>query len=368
MFSFFREKPETNLVFRIGSASVGAGLVRFEQDKPPHLIEAIREPIAHDDIVDSKRLQAAMLSAFQVVGERAIKKARLDGLPAIGSIFLSFSSPWVATTTKIITIKGPQPFTLTRGHIDRIISADEEAFQKGASRGLFVIERRVLGVKPYDEKTRAAEISLLTSAIPTDLYREMIRISSRFRESREIKTFSLALAAFSIIASEHPEMPDFIFIDVGGEVSEAAIVRGGIITETASFPVGRHSIIRSIRKALGATAEETASLIRLYEEGDMDRATAAHLKPALDRSAHEWRTGFDAALAPISSWKALPLRLYAAIENDLAALFRRLLKSDELPLETTIIDAARLRHFVSSENRAIDDVCMAIASAFAGMI
>ncbi|HZT35406.1 MAG TPA: hypothetical protein VFA15_05775, partial [Nitrososphaera sp.] len=124
MFSIFRPRTELGIVFHIGTASVGAGLVRFDQGKLPNVIYSFREHLPFRDHVTPDRFLADMVKALGNVNDRIAR----DGLSHLkftefGSLALGkkvsrvmyvFSSPWAVTQTKVISIKEDNPFTLTK--------------------------------------------------------------------------------------------------------------------------------------------------------------------------------------------------------------------------------------------------------------
>ncbi len=383
--SLFSPKPELGIVYHIGTASVGAGLVSFEQGKTPLVMKSLREHMPYRESVDAEKFLADMIDALKALNARLAK----EGASRVKHVFYIFSSPWAVAETKIVSLKEAQPFTLTRSQVDKIVAAHEKMFEAemagtGSANSLKAIERRVIDIKlngyqvadPYGKKANPADISFFTSLIPRTLFDKVIDISARTYHPRDTRAFSFSLASFSVIRDVFHEESDFIFLDIGGEISDLTIVQNGLILETASFPLGRHFLIRKIKKAFGASTEEAASLAGLYEEGKADEATAEKLRPILDQAAEEWTTGFHTVLAKAGGRISLPTKLFVVINQDFMHYFMRTLESERVsefgvaaaPLFVTLLSHDNLKPAVEFAPQADKDPFIALTTAFAGRV
>ncbi|HVU06220.1 MAG TPA: hypothetical protein VHE10_00250 [Candidatus Paceibacterota bacterium] len=401
MFSLFRPHAELGIVFHIGTASVGAGLVRFEHGKTPHVVYTLREPIPYRGDVDPERFMNEMLDALKLVNERLSKEGlahlkftELGGLASarrIRHVVYVFSSPWTVTETKVVTLRESEPFALTKEQVDKVVATHEKMFEtemvgdnENALKGLKVIEHKVIDIRlngyqvsdPYGKKAHSADISFLTSLIPASLYQKVNEVSVKAYHPKDTKAFSFALSSFSVIRDAFHEESDFMFLDIGGEISDVTIVQNGLISETASFPLGRHFIIRRIRKALGGSAAEATSLVRLVEEGRADKSVEGKLRPIMETAGDEWMKGFRDVLEKASSGASLPTKIFVVINNDLVQFFMRALRSEkvsefgigEAPFFVTLVNHDKLKPLVTFGKRADKDPFMAIIAAFAGRV
>ncbi|HEU5114737.1 MAG TPA: hypothetical protein VFT82_03150 [Candidatus Paceibacterota bacterium] len=397
MFSLFGKKAELGIVYHIGTASVGAGLVRFHAGNLPHVVYSLREPIPYQENVDPERFLASMIEALKVINARLAKdglahlKFTEFGTLAVKRVFYVFSSPWAVTETKVATIKEKESFTFTRDRVDRIIEAEEKAFEKemaggdeSALKGLRAIERHVIDIRlngyevadPYGKKARFADVTFLTSLVPEALLEKISDISVKTYHPRDTRSYSFVLASFSVIRDVFHEEKDFIFLDIGSEISDVTVVKNGLIASTASFPLGRHFIVRKVKKALGATAAEAASLIRAYEADAADKATAEKLKPILDAAAEEWAGGFRTVVSKAGGAISLPTKIFVVVSTDIVELFMRALRSEKVtelgafdaPLSAILVHPGKLKGAVAFGKHAEPDPLVAIAAAFAGRV
>jgi hypothetical protein len=396
MFSLFSPRAELGIVFHIGTSSVGAGLVRLKRGEAPHVVYTLREAIPYQEKVEPEKFFADMIEALKRVNARLAKEglAHLKftefGKLRIKHVFYVFGSPWSVTQTKVVSMTDPAGFVVTKEAVDKIVDTHEKMFEAETAGGkdfsdrLRVIEKRVVQIKlngyevsePYGKKAAQADISLFISLIPKAVLDKVIDVSARTYHPKDTKVFSFPLASFSVIRDVFHSESDFIFLDIGGELSDISVVKGGLILETASFPLGRHFLIRNVKKALGCSGEEAASLIRLYEDGAIEKSAEEALKPVITRAAEEWLGALNTILSKVSTRMTLPSNLFVVINNDLVQFFMRTLRDEkvsefgfaETPFSVTLVNHDKLRSAVEFGKNADKDPFIAMIAAFAGRV
>lgn len=396
MFSLFGPKSELGIVFHIGSSSVGAGLVRLHHGKVAHVIYSLREDIPYRDTVNPERFLNDMIETLKKINTR-LSKEGLSHLKftEFGSlkpqrIFYMFTSPWAATQTKVATVNKAEGFVLTKELVDSVVAEQERIFETETlgradlQDKLQAIEKRVIQIKlngyevhePYGKSATRTDISLFISLIPKAVVDKVFDVSMSTYHPKNTEIFSFPLASFSTIREVFHDEKDFIFIDVGGELSDISVVRDGLILETASFPLGRHFVVRKVAKAFGTTSENAVSLVKMYYENHAEAAVAEKLKPVLDQAAQEWSTAFHKTLTDISLAVALPTHLFAIINNNFVPFFMKVLKDErvtefgvnESPLSVVLVNHDKLRSVVEFGKNAEKDPFIAVLAGFAGRV
>jgi hypothetical protein len=75
MFSLFSStKTDLGIIFDIGTSSVGAALVKFDQGKAPHIVFTVREMMTFQENVDPIKLFGFMLDALVRANTRISKE------------------------------------------------------------------------------------------------------------------------------------------------------------------------------------------------------------------------------------------------------------------------------------------------------
>ena len=390
--SFFSSKSELAIVFHIGSSSVAAGLVRLQHGKIAHVIYTIREEIAYRDTVDAERFLNDMILALKRVNARLAKEGIVHlKFTEFGSllpqrIYYVFSSPWAVTQTKVASIIKPDGFIMTKELIDNVVREQEQIFetemlgQADLADKLQTIEKRVIQIKlngyevenPHGKKATRADISLFMSLIPKAVVDKVFDVSMSTYHPKNTEMSSFPLASFSTLREVFHSQKDFIFIDVGGELSDISIIRDGVIIETASFPLGRHFLVRKVAKAFAMSPEATISLIRMYYERHAETSVDVKLKPVMEQASVEWSTALHTTLSGVSLKVALPTHLFTIINNDFVDFFMTSLTAEkvtefgmrETPLSVTLINHDTLRSVVEFGKNAHKDPFIAVLASF----
>ena len=396
MFSFFGPKSELGIVFHIGSSSVGAGLIRLKKGDVPHVIYSLREDIPYRENVEADKFLSEMIEALKRVNSRMAKdglshlKFTEFGSLKIKRVFYVFASPWSVTQTKIASIRKPEPFVLTKEMVNAVIDEQEKIFEKETLGKeelidkLQAIEKRVIQVKlngyevsdPYGREATTADISLFVSIIPKAVVSKVFDVSMTTYHPKDTSVFSFPLASFSTLRDVFHTENDFIFLDVGGELSDISIIKDGLILETASFPLGRNFLLRKLAKTLSKSSEEAASLIKLYHEGGAETSLEEKLKPIMLEASEEWLGALGSVLSKMSVRSSLPTNMFAVINNDFVPFFMKALRSErvsefsmvDVPLTVTLVNYDKLKAAVLFGKHADKDPFIAILAAFAGRV
>jgi hypothetical protein len=384
--SFFAPESELGLVYHIGTASVGAGLVKFCKGKVPRVLSTLREHMPYRENVSVEVFQSDMIAALVALNARLVKEAHTVH---VKHVFYIFSTPWAMAETKIIILKEEKPFTLSKSQVDRIVATHEKMFEtemagEGKPDSLKAIERRVIDIKlngyqladPYGKLAKTADISFFTSIVPRTIFDKVIDISHRTYHPRDTRSFSFSLASFSVIRDVFHEESDFIFLNIGGELSDITIVQNGLILETASFPLGRHFIIRKIQSAFKASLSEAVSLANLFEEGKAEQSIKEKLQPIMDQAADEWTAALHSVLGRAGGRISLPTRLFVVVNNDFTSYFMRTLESERVsefgvtdaPLTVTLVNHENLKPAVEFADGSSKDPFVTMCAAFAGRV
>ncbi len=394
--SLFSPKSELALIFHIGSSSVSAGLVRLKKGSVPQILYTLLEPIPYREEVHAEKFLASMVEALKQVNTRIKKEAAPHvkftdvGHMKVKRIYYSFSSPWVATQTKTVTIKEPEDFVVTEERVNRVIDAHEKMFESETLGGretidtLHVIEKRVIQItlngyeveEPYGKKAREAEISFFTSLIPKSVLDKVFDVSRVTYHPKDTSVFSFPLVSYSVIRDVFHNHKEYICLDVGGELTEISLVKNGLLLETASFPVGAHSVVRKVKKAFATTPEEAGSLLTTYSLGHMDKATENILKPIIDTATQAWIDALRTALETISHKTSLPGEVFLVMSGHSVSFFMKALGKEHVsefgffdrPLSVVLVDHDNIKERVSCGKGAEKNSFIALLAAFVGTV
>ncbi len=322
------------LIFDIGSTSVGAAIVLCGGDEPPFVVHAERHWLPPMQEVSMERLAGLLETAIDAVSKDMLsvgaKRLAAAGysarLPHIIHCFLT--APWYAPHTDTVRLSSEKPFTVTRDMFSRAVARERAALEETLARasGLTVVEHQVISLSANGYETEnpfgkdASELLFLTY---TALAEEQVlsRFRSRIRRAfhaDEIAMHSFLLAFFSSVRDIPDGEHDFLLVDVSGEVTEVSVVKGGRLSESVSFPLGRNFLARALAAGCGISCREALSLLAVHFSGRGNEDFTKRFLPAVSRVEKEWMGGFEECLSHVAGEAFLPHTTFVAADREIA--------------------------------------------------
>jgi len=369
----FRGKTNETLflVVDIGSASVGAALALSRRDDVPKVIYDTRAFMPFSEELTLRRYRSDMLKALRA----ALDDLRKNGLPhlkftSLGSLspryaYCSLSSPWYVSQTRMVTRREQIPVRVTRAYIEKIVNEEkkhflaEEAHKRFPKSDPYVFEESAMRITlegypvARPEGKRARDVSV-TSVFSAAARRTLARVAEEIHSFGGVETLLASFPVTSLRAvravSGKEGALSALLLDVGGEVTDVSLVRGGIIASNASFPVGYRTIVRGLAHDLKTSIAEARSLLRAEHEGAVSHMHKGRVGKAIGKREEEWVRGFSSALTRIASSFSVPRSVFFATDPEIAPLVRSLVAKEEFaqfsmaeePFDAVAVNAAFL--------------------------
>lgn len=339
--SFFgkKEKKELVLVFDIGSSSIGGAFVELTENGAPKVVYAIREPIRLEEVLNVDRFRVYAMHTLHKV----VKKMCDSNLGAPKRIFCVLASPWYASQTRIINYEKNTLFTFTQKLADSLIASEIKIFEeehgigKGGENTVRAIELRNMKTilngyattNPINQKALNLKMTVFVSMGEESVLSEIEEAIWRHFPYIEIKFSSFLIASFSLARDMFINNNSFLLINIGGEVTDIAIVKEDVLKESATFPIGSHFMTRGISESLVCSIEEAKSSIMLYEAGHMLQNKESVFQESLKRLRTEWLAKFQSTLATLSSDISIPATVFITVDPSLAKFFSETIRTEQ---------------------------------------
>ncbi len=375
VFSFFTKDEQEEslaLLIDVGSASVGAALVRIGASQAPHILSTNREVIPFQETLSSERFLLAMNHAL----ERVLKttQAGLKGHGSPKHIFCTLSSPWFILKSRNIHVARTENFKVTEEVLSKFLDDDIELLKEELKDTLpvkdtVIIEKKIIQMKlngyeiknPYGQTTTEMEMTATISLSSKKAIDSIKRKVGQFFHTESLHFGSFPIVAFNTIRDIFPEEKNFIFIDVTGEATDVSLASNDIVTGTVSFPRGKNFFIREVSSHFWTIHEEASTLFSMYLNGTLDGKRRTTVESIVLRSRTEWTTRFEKALTVLAKNGVIPRTVFFTSDNDVSRLFTGLIngaKSDYLmsnSFEARQLDELLVAKFVSFESEVLRD-------------
>lgn len=378
-----KKKEELMLVFNIGSSSVGASLFATQDSGIPRMIFSVVEPLPLVEKIDVERFLATALKALDVVACQ-VECARL-GAPS--RVFCVLSSPWFMSQTRTIKYKKNSPFVFTEKLADELIAAEIKIFgdeylskyPEGDSavrpielKNLKTVLNGYEVLDPLEQKAKELEMHIFVSVSGEKMLKNIESTIGKYFHFNEIKFSSFAMVSFAVVRDIYPKQPDFLLVDIGGEITDIFMIKKDVLRESISFPLGRNFLTRGISESLGCTLSEAHSLFALYKDGHAEAGVAKKLEAIIVKLKKDWLNKFQESLANLSKDISIPSVIYFLVDKDMILFFSEIIKSEqfsqytltESKFEVTFMGSPLLHEFAKFEEKVIREPFLIMDSIY----
>lgn len=369
LFSSRKSSSKIVAIFHIGSGHVSGSIVRTTgAGDAPVLLVTREQAIALDMDMSYAKFLAHMEKAL---GHVASQLAH-SGMPAPTEVHCFLGAPWYTSVSRKVTLEKKAPFAFTKALADELVAKEITKTTTEIIRtypfhedSLTIIEQTVLGTtlngyvqhEPYGKKTLSASISLFLSFTPASVMQVLQRGVAKGYPHATIRCHSFMVAGGMVSRALFTTMPDFVCLDVGRELCDISIVKGGTIVATASFPLGFRFILSRIMSSQRCDHDTALRLFQLANDGMLDDATAAGVTKTLSLATIDWQRALSETLLASTESFSVPETVVLTADTQFMAFFKKAIESDDFhfaqlskkKLGVVPLDRSALLPYVKSE-------------------
>ena len=337
-FSFLssKESGERVLVIHIGSGTVVGAFVALSSGRATLLSStSVDIAIAPDAAsADLERETGKSLTEM-------LARVRMLGLGAPHRIMVYLGSPWYASQVRVARMSRETAFIASKSLLSDMISRELKAFEEeelkasfAAGSPLRAIESKTVQVKlngypttaPLGLSARELELSIFVSVAPERVLAAIETVIEReFKQKISFGTF--LSASFAVTRDFFPHLDDYLLIDVGGEITDVALVREGTLVRSCSFPRGRNFLLRKLSTGINRTIPE--SICTLYREDKVEESIKTACTDILKEAKDQWLDSFQKALFSGASELSVPDTVLLSVGSDIAPWFIETIRREE---------------------------------------
>ena len=348
-------KSSTSIIAYIGNGVVKGGLVYHEKGKNPIVLSARKRDLKYYDERDRDHLETLILAEFETL----LKEIKTEDFPKLhnkkcgkpDNALIILSSPWYLSETNTIKMQESKLFLVTEDLMNKATSNIVKA-HKGERDNITVLEQNFLSVivngyniaNPIGKKVKDLDVNVFTSYAKAESIKKIEDIVSSNFHVHNIHIHSQSLVAFSAINDLYTDLKDYTVIDITSVLTEVSIVKENILRDTASFPLGRYSLIQSVLKTMNSISTDsipsdlisvpssldaTESLVELYLSNKLDAELGQKVGSAIKTAEKDWLNSFSSVLRQITLGGALPKNVFLFAKHDIAEIFKQFIENEE---------------------------------------
>ncbi len=343
LFSSSSDSKGAHLVLDIGSGHAGAALIRYVSVKGkrvPEILASTSRPIALEENTTFKTFLAGAMKSLS----RSLAELQKTHPQAIRSVHCFFSSPWYAAEIRNVVLEKKTPFTVTKRILDELYTKEVRMFTeetlgryKEAGETARLIEQKITAVylngysvaNAVGKRAKSIEMNIYLAVSPELVLAAVEETVAKVFHSRKIQFHSFTLAAYTVARDTLITVPDFLLVDVGGEVTDFLLVKKGVVSGIASFPYGRTFLYRSIAAKYASSLQDAQTMLSLYVAGTLEESKRLALERLFTETESEWLRAFQKALQLAEKEPGMAPTIVLSGSADTMPFFENILKSED---------------------------------------
>lgn len=377
-----KNKQEIVAVIDIGSGRVGGALVAISGNEKPKILFTTQKTIAADHDLDIGKFAGAMQKSLQY----AVADLTGAKLGKVNRIVCFLSSPWYVSQTRDIRYSKNTPFVFNQKLLDELVTKEIKLFegdhlQKYTGRGEpRIIESKITQIllhgyktdDPFGKKVKEIDISAYISISPAPIIDLIERELFRAFHLSKVHFATFLFSSYAVARDLFPDKEDFILIDVGSELTDIAIVKSDMLTESLSFPRGENFLLRKIAEGLGKSVTESSSLLNMCLDDKLGSPDQEKVSKHLQSAKRDWLSMFQKTLGEMASDLLVPENIFLITDKPLASCFIEAINKEEFSqyalsekkFEITALNEPLLHNFCTFEAKAARDRFLILESIF----
>jgi hypothetical protein len=367
-------KRSSLVLIDIDSASVGGALAHIGIDGTPTIYYTAREITETKEHENSSE---AMLRTLEEVAKDLVAKGgpilrKETGSGHVDRILVSVGAPWQKTTVRIEAISETKPFIFTQALLAEIIRKGSEVPEGFTKSGESVIATLLNGYetpRPFGKKVTRADMIVLSSLVDKEVAQEVEKVLRKTYHTHALTLTAFASVAYEVFRDIYPHEKDFLVLEVSGEATDVAFVKGGLLVDVATITHGVNDLIRGASEANDASAETVPDP---YTVNLINSSRNARFSTQIVEAEKTWLANIEGVLQEAAVRHALPRTLFLLTDSDSREYLKRLLDNPSMrslwltdePLRVIAVVPGHFAQFVRVRSDAMGDVALMLMALF----
>ena len=368
-FSKSTNKQDKQLIaiFDIGSDSVGGAFAEIptQGGGMPVILKSIRTEFPFREEVNFNMFLKDMLSALNQTAEALYK----EKLGVLDSIHCVLASPWYLSEMRTIKMARDNAFVFTEKIADELLQKEilslNDAYKEkygGIKSSSEMIEHHISGVSlngyivsdPIGKKSKSIEMNMIISISPKVCIDRIQETLSKTFSHTKVQFSSFMVSSYLAIREKYVGSDSYLLLDIGGEVTDVAIVSKGILKASLSFPFGKKEFFNYICTKLDIELRDAKELFSLYSSNALSVRRRNKVIPLFKSVASSWSEAFRQCISTLPHTLVLPATIFFTADSDIQGWFTDVLTKDEF-IQSIVV--GRKATVVTLEGPEFLDMC-----------
>jgi hypothetical protein len=335
------KKERIVAIFDIGSGSVGGAITRIPSDVKdiPTIIKSARTEVPVRD-----ELKFDVLLEDMLVALNATATSLYEGkVGAPDEIVCVLASPWYVSETRIIKIDRDHSFVFTKKIADEALQKEISALKsvydnKYANTKSVpeVIENHVMGVslngylvdEPIGKKSKSIEMHMVISLSPKVCLDKIRKTLSNTFHHMPVSFSSFVMSSYLAVRDKYVVPESYLLLDIGGEVTDVAIINRGVLKASLSFPFGKNTFFKYIYTKMEIELRDAKELFNLFTTDALAVKRKQKAELLFKSIENSWGEAFRACIGTLPHTLNLPNTIFVTADADIRGWFVNVVRNE----------------------------------------
>ena len=348
-FSLCKKEPSLSFIFDIRDTSITVAVAKFYFDNKPEIISCqnykinFSKPINYDKYISVllKTMEDSVISVTRDL-------IKIGNKEKISNYYMFFGSPWCISQSKVVRIEKDRPFFVDEKLLRQILGKEEEKLMQNIDstseeKNWMVMEEKIIQFKLngykvnkiYDRKAEKVEIGFLVSFMPKEI---QDKINEPLRSKIKGNSISTVLSSFSFLRDLFLDKNNFIYFDINESITDLYIVRGDVIEEVSSFPIGQNDIVKEISEKSKLSTEIITSKINIKYQGNCDGETSKEIDSLVENGFKLWFENLNSTISKMSLPINVPNNIFVVANSSITKIFAEKMVKDVLDKKIELLN------------------------------
>lgn len=346
----------TGVIIDIGSGSIGLATVLLEKGRVPTLIYSSRK----DFKVERNLNPRILLTNTVEILRSSIAEMQKKGVDNPSDIFCFLSPHLVASETRTINIKFDKTTKISEAMINDLV--EKELGQSGSiamrvvgDNSQIMFEKKIMGVRLNGYETASVnnkfantvEIAVFSTISSKNILDSIKNVVINSFHHTQVEFHSFPFAYFNALRDIFKSEQDFVFMDIGSEITDISLVKDGVFIKSTTFPHGKNRLLRQLVDKTKKDESIVKSMLANYIENAIVERQKTDFSLILSSVGAEWAETVKSILNEMSNETKLPGNLFILVDNDVEDIFRGFISSMHIS-EITVLNKEPEWKFLTS--------------------
>ncbi len=337
------KKERMITIFDIGSGSVGGAITRVPNNNTgtgtPTIIKSARTEIDFHDELDFNVFLEDMLKALKATATSLYDSK----MGASDEIVCVLASPWYLADTRVVKMTRDHSFIFTTKLADEMLEkemvnlqAEYDIQYSGAHSTPDMIEHHIMSValngyhvvEPIGMQTRSVEMNMFISLSPKLCLDKIRTTLSGVFHHIPVSFTSFAVCSFLAVRDRYVTPDSYLLLDIGGEITDVAIVTKGILQCSLSFPFGKRTFFKYMSTKLEIESRDAVELFSLYSTNTLSESRRKKVEPLFKSIENSWGEAFRSCIGTLPHVLTLPSTIFVTADQDIRSWFVEVIKNE----------------------------------------